>query len=37
MEAIVNQLFSCSDVNHTPDGRTILSILPQQDIEHLLG
>lgn len=37
MEAIVNQLFSCSDVNHTPDGRSILSILPQHDIEQLLG
>jgi len=37
METIVNQLFSCSDVNHTPDGRTILCILPQHDIEHLLG
>ena len=36
MEAIVNQLFSCSDVNHTPDGHAILCILPQQDIEHLL-
>jgi DNA mismatch repair protein MutL len=37
METIVNQLFSCSDVNHSPDGRTILCILPQHDIEHLLG
>ena len=37
MEVIVNQLFSCSDVNHTPDGRSILCILPQHDIEHLLG
>ena len=37
MEVIVNQLFSCSDVNHTPDGHTILCILPQHDIEHLLG
>jgi len=37
MEAIVNQLFSCSNVSYTPDGRSILSILPQHDIEHLLG
>ena len=37
MEAIVNQLFSCSNVNYTPDGHAVLSILPQHDIEHLLG
>ena len=37
METIVNQLFSCSNVNYTPDGRSILCILPQQDIEHLFG
>ena len=37
MDALVNHLFACSDVNHTPDGKTILSILPQQDIERLMG
>jgi len=37
METVVNQLFSCSNVNYTPDGKAILSILPQQDIEQLLG
>ena len=37
METIVNQLFSCSNVNYTPDGRSVLNILPQNDIEHLLG
>ena len=37
MEAITNQLFACSNVNYTPDGRAILCILPQSDIEHLLG
>lgn len=37
MEQIVNGLFSCSNVNYTPDGRTILCILPQHDIEQLLG
>ena len=35
MENIVNELFSCSNVNYTPDGKTILSILPQGDIERL--
>ena len=37
MENLVNELFACSNVNYTPDGRTILAILPQHDIEHLLG
>ena len=36
MDTLVNHLFACSDVNHTPDGKTILSILPQQDIERLI-
>ena len=37
MDALVNHLFSCGDVNHTPDGKIILSILPQQDIERLMA
>ena len=37
MESIVNELFACSNVNYTPDGKAILCILPQADIEHLLG
>ena len=37
MENVVSLLFACSDVNHTPDGKTILSILPQHDIEALMG
>ena len=37
MDALVNHLFACSDVNYTPDGKTILSILPQQDIERLMS
>ena len=37
MDMLVNHLFACSDVNHTPDGKTILSILPQQDIERLMA
>ena len=37
MERIVNDLFACSNVNYTPDGRAILCILPQSDIEQLLG
>ena len=37
MESLVNELFTCSNANYTPDGKTILCILPQSDIEHLLG
>ena len=37
MERLVNQLFSCKNVNYTPDGKAILAILPQHDIEQLLG
>lgn len=37
MENIVNELFTCSNVNHTPDGKAILCILPQREIEQLLG
>ena len=36
MDVVVNNLFSCDNVNHTPDGKSILCILPQADIEHLL-
>ncbi|MBR1503698.1 MAG: DNA mismatch repair endonuclease MutL [Prevotella sp.] len=37
MEGVINELFACSNVNYTPDGKAILCILPQADIEHLLG
>ena len=37
MESIVNELFACSNVNYTPDGKAILCILPQKEIEQLLG
>ena len=37
MDVIVNNLFACENVNYTPDGKAILCILPQTDIEHLLG
>ena len=34
MDDLVNQLFACQNVNYTPDGKTILTILPQQDIDN---
>ena len=37
MENIVNSLFACSNVNYAPNGKTILSILKQDEIERLLG
>ena len=35
MEHLVNSLFACSDVNHTPDGKQILNILQQKEIDSL--
>ena len=37
MENLVNGLFSCQNVNYTPDGKSVLCILQQDEIEHLLG
>ena len=35
MESLVNDLFACDIVNYTPNGKTIIAILKQQDIDHL--
>ena len=37
MDNLINALFACSNVNYTPDGRPILTILPQSDIDKLFG
>jgi len=37
MENLVNRLFASSNVNLTPDGKTILCILPETEIKQLLG
>ena len=37
MERVINRLFACSNVNYTPDGRVILYILPQHEIELFFG
>lgn len=37
MENLVNQLFASTNPNHTPDGKTVLCILKQNEIERLLG
>ena len=36
MESIVNRLFTCSNVNYSPDGKAVVGMLRQQDIERLL-
>ncbi len=35
MENLVNNLFRCQNVNYTPDGKSILHILQQTEIERL--
>lgn len=37
METVINELFACSNVNYTPDGKKILCIFRQQDIEGMLS
>lgn len=37
MENLVNELFACSNVNYTPDGCPVLTILQQREIERLFG
>jgi DNA mismatch repair protein MutL len=37
MEQIINELFACSNVNYTPNGKSVLTILPQTDIERLFA
>lgn len=37
MENLVNELFACSNVNYTPDGKSILTIFRQSEMERLLG
>ena len=37
MDTLVNDLFACKNVNYTPDGKPVLAILPQHDIEQLMG
>lgn len=37
MDTLVNSLFACSNVNYTPDGKKIIIILQQNEIERLLA
>lgn len=35
MENVINRLFACSNINNTPDGKVILTVLSQRDIDKL--
>lgn len=37
MEHLVNDLFACSNPNHTPDGKVIVAMLEQNDMDQLFG
>lgn len=37
MENIINNLFACSNFSYTPDGKKILTMLRQTDLEQLFG
>ena len=37
MENIVNELFACQNFNYAPDGKKILTILQQTELERLFG
>ena len=37
MESLINDLFSCANVNYTPDGKPIISILSQGEIDRMFG
>ena len=35
MDNLVNELFTCENVNYTPSGEPIIAVMKQLDIEHL--
>ena len=37
MEDLINRLFGCSNVNYTPDGKNIFSLLKQADLDKMFG
>ncbi len=37
MEHLITKLFACTNVNYTPDGRPIVHILKNQDIDKMFG
>ena len=37
MSALVDSLFACETPNYTPDGRTVLATLKEEEIERLFA
>lgn len=37
MENLINELFQCQNAKYTPDGKNVLNIFKQKDIEQMLG
>ena len=37
IKALVEQLFACETPNYTPDGKTVIVIIPQENIDRLFG
>ena len=37
MEALVDDLFVCRNPNQTPDGKVVVAILEQDDLDQLFG
>lgn len=37
MEDLVNRLFGCSNVNYTPDGKSVFALLNQTELTKMLG
>lgn len=37
MENLINELFLCQNAKYTPDGKNVLNIFKQKDIEQMLG
>lgn len=37
MENLINELFACKNVNYTPDGQPVLTIMQQSTIEQLFS
>ncbi len=37
MDQMVDQLFACTSPNYTPDGKTVVTIIPLEEVEKLFG
>jgi DNA mismatch repair protein MutL len=37
MDDLIERLFKCENVNHTPDGKKVYTLLSENEIEHIFG